>query len=329
MRRECLLPVRAARDRLWFMRFRGRFMLAAVIVAVPLAAAAIWPARTRGEDPLTIATWNLEWLVSPATLHAARLACRQGRRSTLPCDVTSTLARDSADLARLASYASGLDADVIAFQEVENEAIARRVFGGYDICIAPGSGVQHAGFAVRRGIAHRCGPVVDALSVDGRTRSAMALQLLPAGPDGPIELLAVHLKSGCSRDPLESDLAACLLLQQQATLLGEWIAARSAAGVDFIVLGDFNRVPPQSPDDAFWQLVQVAGTGLLATHLPFSNCFMGQPYSAFIDHMLFSSGLAGRVVPDSARHVGFSNADAVRYHLTDHCPVSISLRSRP
>ena len=69
------------------------------------------------------------------------------------------LARDSADLARLAAYARKLDADIVAFQEVENEAIAREVFRGYRICMADGTGVQHVGFAVRPRVTHRCGPM--------------------------------------------------------------------------------------------------------------------------------------------------------------------------
>ena len=79
---------------------------------------------------LRIATWNMEWLVDGGTARAARIACRDGRPAPLPCDVVRELARDSADLARLANYARHLDADVIAFQEVQNEAIAARVAGG-------------------------------------------------------------------------------------------------------------------------------------------------------------------------------------------------------
>ena len=80
---------------------------------------------------LHLATWNLEWLVSPATALASRLSCDDGTRATLPCDVARTLARDSADFARLRAYARALDADVIALQEVEDVATAQRVFRGY------------------------------------------------------------------------------------------------------------------------------------------------------------------------------------------------------
>ena len=73
-------------------------------------------------------------------------------------------------------------------------------------------------------------------------------------------------------------------LAQQAAHLGDWISTRRAQ--PFIVLGDFNRVPPASPDDAFWQRLQTDHTQLLADQLPFRNCFIGQPYWQFIDHVL-------------------------------------------
>lgn len=313
------------------MRIAGKPLLFSLL-AVPLAAATIWAGQAGNDDVVTIASWNLEWLVSPQTSHAGRLACRSGRRSSLPCDVAEDLARDSADLARLAAYARRLDADVVAFQEVENEAIARRIFSGYAICMADGSGAQHVGFAVRPQLNHRCGPVVEDLSVEGRSRKAMSMQLQPArGP--ALELLVVHLKSGCSRDPLDSPSAACRLLAQQAERLGAWIAARSAQRAPFIVLGDFNRVPPATDEDPFWQQVQTGPTELLATRLPFSNCFAGQPYTAFIDHMLWSIDLRDRILEGSPRHTRYCEGDPVRYHLSDHCPVSISLNfgsdSRP
>ncbi|MEO8316248.1 MAG: endonuclease/exonuclease/phosphatase family protein [Pseudomonadota bacterium] len=300
-----------------------KLLLFSAAAVVPLAFATKWHAAAR-DDAITIATWNLEWLVSPATIHAGRLACRSGQRANLPCDVVRELARDSADVARLAQYARALNADIVAFQEVENEAIARKVFHGYRICMADGGGVQHVGFAVRPALSHRCGPAEDSLSLDGRSRKAMFLQVMPRR-GAPIELLVVHLKSGCSREPLESDTAACRILEQQSVQLGSWIAAKSAEHANFIVLGDFNRVPPQSGDDTFWRQVQTGPLELLAERLPFSNCFAGQPYSAFIDHMLLSNTLAESLVPKRSKHVGFRSADAVRYLLSDHCPVSITL----
>jgi endonuclease/exonuclease/phosphatase family metal-dependent hydrolase len=317
----CGRPAMAASGR---MRTNQKRLLLCLLAAIALGAIAGWPAGAGHSDTIVIATWNLEWLVTPETAHAGRLACRNGQRSALPCDVAQDLSRDSADIARLAAYARELDADIVAFQEVENEAIARKVFTGYRICMADGAGVQHVGFAVRAHLLHRCGPALESLSMNGRSRKAMSMQLTPAR-GAPIEMLVVHLKSGCASDPLDSQLAACRMLAQQAGLLGDWIAMQSGRAASFIVLGDFNRASPESGDDAFWQQVQTGPVELVATELPFRNCFAGQPWTRFIDHLLVSAPLLPRLVRGSPRHLGYRSADVVRYRLSDHCPVSISL----
>lgn len=303
-------------------------MPAALLLLLSLAAATMRPPAAR--SAIVIATWNLEWLVSPATAHAARLACRAGRRAALPCDVAREGSRDSADLSRLAWYARRLDADVIAFQEVENPAIAARVFRDHHICMAGGRGAQHVGFAIRRGTAHRCGPAMDAVSLGGRQRSGQTLTLYPGTPRA-IELLAVHLKSGCADKPLGSGSGACVVLAAQARQLAAWIAARAATR--FIVLGDFNRGDADARSDEFWRTLAAgavadgpfanAGEGV-----PFRNCHIGAGFTRAIDHLLVSRALLGEVVTASFRKVGYADADAIQYRLPDHCPVKFSLDVR-
>jgi endonuclease/exonuclease/phosphatase family metal-dependent hydrolase len=233
-------------------------------------------------------------------------------------------ARDSADLGRLAAHARALDADVVAFQEVEDADTARRVFGGHVICIASGPGVQHVGFAVRRGLAHHCGPEVTTLTAGGRGRAGMSLTLFPPGAPA-IDLLAVHLKSGCARDPLDSDSAACRLLSAQAAALGNWIAWRTTSGIPFMVLGDFNRAGSRTPDDPFWGQLDPASFMAAADSLPFGNCVFGAPYSEFIDHILVSRDLAPHLADDPFDQLPFRTRDAARYRLSDHCPLRVSL----
>jgi endonuclease/exonuclease/phosphatase family metal-dependent hydrolase len=84
---------------------------------------------------LKVATWNIEHL---------RDGIGEGPNP-----------RDQADFDRLRAYADILDADVIAFQEVENQAAADRVFDPavYQIFISNRSHTQRTGFAVRKSIA--------------------------------------------------------------------------------------------------------------------------------------------------------------------------------
>lgn len=278
--------------------------------------------------PLRIATWNMEWLVAPRTAQAARIACREGRRAPLPCDVARTQVRDSADLRALAAEVRRLDADVIAFQEVEDATIARRVFRDHHICIAPGSGAQHVGFAVRRRLAARCGPPVESLAAGGRGRVGQLLTLHPEGAP-PIQLLAVHLKSGCARDPLDAGTPACVLLAAQAAALGEWIRARVLSDESFIIAGDLNRAGAPREGDPFWDLLDASAFEAAATHLPFRNCVFGAPYEAFIDHLLVSHALMARLHAEGFGQLRFPAAKSVQYRLADHCPVRVSLSVTP
>ncbi len=304
-----------------------RLLLACLPCALLVALVAHSAASPARPPLLHIATWNLEWLVDGHTALAARKACRAGLPAALPCDVVRELSRDSADLARLRAYADRLDADVIAFQEVQDAAIARRVFHGYRICMHPGHGHQQVGFAVRPELAGDCGRPLSALAVNERTRAGLVLDIHTARL-GVIELLVVHLKSGCAHDPLQSRRAACRLLAAQARVLGRWIAARARAGARFIVLGDFNRGGPPTAADPFWRALDLPAFLASSSTLPFANCVWGAPYRSFIDHILVSRTLLAALASPAFAHFPFRAADAIHYHLSDHCPVRVSLNAR-
>src|SRR3954454_3272446 len=81
--------------------------------------------------PLKIATWNLEWFMTPETLRALTPACtprdapRDAARRSVPCDVANENIRSNEDIATMRRYAHDLDADVIALQEVDGADAAR------------------------------------------------------------------------------------------------------------------------------------------------------------------------------------------------------------
>lgn len=294
---------------------------------------------------LKLATWNLEWLMEPQELRRLRPSCvpnnqlPRGPGRTLPCDVANNLERSRSDFAALARYARQLDADVIALQEVDGPVVARRLFANHDFCFSARRHVQNLGFAIRKGLSHRCQPDLKALSLGDTVRRGVELAIWPGKPQ-ELRLLAVHLKSGCGRRPLDSGKTECGVLAKQAPILETWIDTQAAAGRGFAILGDFNRDLTRDPGPArsatgvlqsLWAEIDDgdppgADLELAASYGPFRNCSVAQSFSGFIDHIVLSQNLNARVVPGSFGRVTYENQEAVLRRLSDHCPVAISLR---
>src|SRR6187402_3863210 len=170
-------------------------------------------AQAAAPTELKIATWNLEWFMTPETLRALTPACtpadapRDGARRSVPCDVAHELARSREDIAALKRHAHVLDADVVALQEVDGPEAARLVFPDYDFCFSGRIAVQNNGFAIRRGLPFACGPDVFDLGLADDVRRGVEVELYP-GTARALRLLSVHLKSGCARDPIDSGKAS-------------------------------------------------------------------------------------------------------------------------
>jgi ketosteroid isomerase-like protein len=111
------------------------------------------------------------------------------------------------------------------------------------------NGQQHTGFAVTRGLTVVRQPDFTALDVrgDGRLRYGTRIDLTHQGQT--IQLLSVHLKSGCFENASTS--SACETLLAQVPVLEGWIDAAAQEPTPLIVLGDFNRRFTQ-PGDWVW-----------------------------------------------------------------------------
>lgn len=305
-----------------------RLLLVALLIC-PLALAA----EGRPGAELHLATWNLEWLLNAQSSLDLRVRCQRGERR-LPCDVAQTHARSEADLQALRRHAERLDADVVALQEVEDATAAARVFRGYAFCFSSRRDRQNVGFAVRRGLPFRCEDDVDALSLADRVRRGSVLTLFPGEPR-ELRLLSVHLKSGCSREPLDAAMASCRTLARQAPVLADWVDEQMASGRAFAILGDFNRDLRGDRADASGLWARMADgrprVEVLRDALddkPFVACQPGQSFTRYIDYVLLGGPLVARLVPGSGRRHPFSASDAYRYRLSDHCPLSARVRLR-
>jgi 5'-nucleotidase (lipoprotein e(P4) family) len=297
------------------------------------------------ESRVRIATWNVEYLMTPATHVALRDNCAKnggmvgGDERTLPCAITERAPRTSDDYASLRHYASELHADIVALQEVDGPEAAAQVFPGYDFCFSTRAHTQKNGFAVRRGLPHRCEPEYEPLSLDNAVRRGVVVTFFP-GTANEFRLMSVHLKSGCPAGPLTAPGRNCELLARQVAPLEAWIEGEARSGHRFGLLGDFNRrfsIETGPARDAQGRQLNVyaeiddgeppaSKLTSVAAQAKFTPCTSDSEYREFIDNILLGRNLAKSVLKNSFVRVVFNDADAKAHWLSDHCPVGIELR---
>lgn len=267
--------------------------------------------------PLTLASWNLEFLAEEKDM-----GCQP---------------RTDADYAAMRRIAESLDADVIAFQEAETIAAARRVFDPAKFVVVmesrPGAprgtcGGEHktqrvirqaVGFAIRKDIPFdRHADVTSLMLGNAQLRSAVDITLRPAGKD-PIRLLSLHLKSGCFAG---NEAKACPVLNQQIPALEAWIDAAATGPYRFAVLGDWNRRLGLA-GDAVWSEIDdkiPANADLVLADEGISpRC--DPRYDSFIDHIVLDKRAAAAM--QSFAETRYEDGER---HYSDHCPIKVTLQ---
>ncbi len=284
----------------------ARALLAALLIS------SLGAARTQARV-YKLTTWNLNWLT-----------LRQAGDPDLPSDVRP---RQTEDFGRLRAIADRLNADVVAFEEVDGTAAAARVFdpARFTLVTIDEDVVQRVGLAVRRGIAVRRNPDLAALDVEPiaahRLRDGLDVTL-DFGGGATLRVLVVHLKTGCHSDDLAiSRRPQCALLARQVPVLAQWVSARAKAGVAFAIMGDFNR--DMDRPEALSRALEEAGPVQRVTAGQSDPCWDGGP---FIDHIFLGGPARSWLVPGSLRVLTYTSADgADRRRLSDHCPVSVTV----
>jgi len=316
------------------------------------ALLALVACRLQAEVPsLRLATWNLEHLAA------------NGNQGCRP--------RTEAEYERLRHHVTRLRADIVALQEVENVVAVAQLFDpavyAIEISGRPDQNLgrcrrhrghkrtmQRTGFAINRarlaalGLTYRRLPDFKILGLQkGRWGTGLILEHV-RGQSKPIQLLSLHLKSGCTYGRLDGivDRHQCDLLVRQRGLLEEWIDARASADERFVLLGDFNRQLDQ-PNDDFWASIDDktvcdwkphpvlgrkcrSGTEgpdadadlvLANAGTPFPYPFNPRyPYA--VDHLVFDARTAEQIVPGSYSVLDYQGDEPAP---SDHHPVSISL----
>ncbi|MGA3401284.1 MAG: endonuclease/exonuclease/phosphatase family protein [Acetobacteraceae bacterium] len=280
-------------------------------LALAVLASLLLPAVTLAAE-LKVATWNLNWLTE-----------RPAGDPSLPADVH---VRAPEDFDRLRQYATQLDADVIAIQEVDGRAVAARIFppDHYSIHMTHDEVVQRVGIVVRRGLTYDVNPDVTALQGDRHLHLRSGADITLHLTAGLLRVLAVHLKTGCDDAQLtRSRRRPCTELRAQVPPLQAWIAARQHEGVPFIVLGDFNR--HMDGKDQLWAALSNTAPLVRATEGRSSPCWVNE---AFIDHIIAGGAARDWMQLPTLRVLSYrESGDDWKDRLSDHCPVSVQFQT--
>ena len=270
-------------------------------------------------EPLTISSWNIEWL------------------STNEAVNKFSDKRDQVDFDKLGTYFQSLNADVVAFQEVDDVNAIQRVAGDqYQILMSdralPKNSNrqfkevnQYTGFAVRKGVT-----LTDyadfPLETTSNSKLRFASYIVIETETKPIHMLSVHLKAGCS-GAYKSN-RDCSRLKEQAQQLNKWIKQRERNNEDYAILGDFNHNLAYSRDWMWKELTQYTDAQL-ATRKTRADCKVRSnrnnhrthQFRSVIDHIVLGKSLNA----DPAKQQVFKTQDVLDYKLSDHCPVSTTI----
>jgi endonuclease/exonuclease/phosphatase family metal-dependent hydrolase len=270
-----------------------------------------------------------EWPAAAGDLE--NLHAQDGQSTYLEPD--PSVKRTATDYNRMRCDVRLFDADILAVQEVDGEAALSRVVDTdvYDVHVddrPKGSlnGQQNTGFAFKRGLTVVRQPDFEALDIrgDGSLRYGTRIDLTHNGQT--IQLMSVHLKSGCFDNASTS--SACEALLAQVPVLEGWIDTAAAGPTPFIVLGDFNR-RFNEPKDRVWADLddgEPTNADLTALTQDMPVSCRDNTFTEFIDHLVVDRRVLPRVDRTSFRHITYRQADkAVWNQISDHCPVVIEL----
>lgn len=274
------------------------------------------------DGTLRLATWNI------ANLHA------QDGDSTFGPPRPS-VKRDASDYQRIRCYVRLMDPDVLAVQEVDGEEALARVVDTdvYDLHVSNRSktrdmnGRQNTGFAYKKGLDVTRLPDFDALDVsNGGLRHGARIGV--AYGDSQLQLMSVHLKSGCFDNAAQG--RDCRQLLRQVPVLEAWIDQHAAGSDPLVVLGDFNRRLTERSDPVWAELDdgQPANADLTAITEGQSVACRDNRFPGFVDHIVFDLRSVAFVDQSSFRQVNLRPEDRSHWDaISDHCPLIVDLRA--
>ncbi|WP_245621503.1 endonuclease/exonuclease/phosphatase family protein [Enterovibrio calviensis] len=280
---------------------------------------------------LTLATWNMEWLTDKGD----RV---QGKR-------------EAGDYLMMQTVASVIDADLIAFQEVDGPESLSKVLDPqkYDFYFSDRAkrykrsrgSHQFTGWAVKKGV-----EVIDHKDYQplglptflsaGNLRYGAYIEVIRDN-EPSLHLLSIHLKSGCFEKAVRRN-NSCKKLERQIEALAIWINAKQKLGQEFIIAGDFNHYLNERNEWAWKSLLDQTEPNSvinLSASTP-AKCKARKfnyrtkrwehvVYNKLIDHIVASPGAIDHENVPKASQYKYSYHAVATYRLSDHCPIIVDL----
>lgn len=280
---------------------------------LPLAAVlciACKVSNMEGES-IVLGTFNVEWL-------------GDGNDDKKP--------RSLQDFYAVASVIKASRADVLALQEVENEDALRNVIShvpGWHFVVDTATGLQRTALAfcerVRVDSVQSYLPVA---VVPGKTRPALTALCRT----GSLEffVMVVHLKSTSRYDstPQLREYAR-LLRTKQVGVIVSWVDSmhRYSSVKNLVIMGDFNDYPDRKHNATLTGLMERSSMHFISRHL--RSCKKRRWRG--IDHIVLSQSLLKLVDSNSIRNENFFTwlPPELALNVSDHCPVTVSLKLAP
>ena len=255
------------------------------------------------------------------------------------------LPRQESDYEKMRVFVQGLDADVVALQEVESVKAVARVFpekdwniivsdrpasSSYD-CRGNGqkSTQQRVGLAIRKGLKYEEVGGFKELALDREgLRYGLVAKIIYR--KDTLEIMSVHMKSGCFvEDYSTSTSRACEVFERQVPILDQWVETRIEEGRPFVLLGDFNhRIA--NPKNRFWNdLTEMDGKRVVLGNSMkvLKGCHPRYPEP--IDHIIMGAGAEKMQVLGSEVVYYFTERQeqmTQEQMLSDHCPIGVTLK---
>ncbi len=254
------------------------------------------------DDDICVATFNIAWL-------------GDGKSDRID--------RIEEDYKNVADVISQIEADVIALQEIENDAAIKRVLKylpQYDYFIDNNAGAQNVGLIYNRELEVEILDVYEPVTTGNkRLRPGLWARIKKGNFD--FYAMVVHFKSTSRYDKGEEGKKRSRgIRRKQAEVINHWADSllHNGSEQDIIILGDFNDSPVKK---RYNTLNKINSKNLEFVTADLYSCKFEKLKG--IDHLLVSTSAKERLL---AKSIGVYNLHKaykknIAKNISDHCPV--------